>query len=186
MLVGEQGYGDDYWYTGGQARAAQRGFTCPETGGGFGGDCHGTLAQWQALFPHANVYAVGFSLGSGVKGDGVIHDLQVGNTDYQFTDEPAVTRVPVTGAATVTQTEKHHAQVVRVHIATDALGANQVQGKKLWFKVTSDGDVAYRAKLGAGTQSDVNLRFADDTGKHTVVIYKGGQVDQKVVVKTNS
>jgi len=32
----------------------------------------------------------------------------------------------------------------------------------------------------------VNLRFADDTGEHTVVIYKGGQVDQKVVVKTSS
>ncbi len=184
VLVGEPTYGDDYWYTGGQARAAQRGFTCPETGGGFGGDCHGTLAEWKSTLPDSELYAAGFSLGSGVEGDGVIHDIQVGDTDYQFTDEPAITTADVTGDATVTQVDKRGAQIVKVDIATDPLGANQVEGTKLWFKITDNDDVVYHAKLGAGDEAHVQLRFPDGTGKHKVVIFKGGEVDQKVVVKT--
>ena len=185
VLVGEPTYGDDYWYTGGQARAAQRGFTCPETGGGFGGDCHGTLAEWQTTLPDASVYAVGFSLGSGIEGDGVIHDLQVGDTDYQFTSEPAVTTVGVTGDATATQTEKRGAQVLKVDIVTDPLGENEVQGAKLWFKITDNDDVVYHAKLGADEEAHVNLRFEDGTGKHKVLISKGGaDVVQKFVIRT--
>ena len=184
VLVGEPTYGDDYWYTGGQARAVQRGFTCPETGGGFGGDCHGTLAEWKSTLPDSELYAAGFSLGSGVEGDGVIHDIQVGDTDYQFTDEPAITTADVTGDATVTQVDKRGAQIVKVDIATDPLGANQVEGRKLWFKITDNADVVYHAKLGAGDEAHVQLRFPDGTGKHKVVIFKGGEVDQKVVVKT--
>ena len=135
-------------------------------------------------FPDAKLYAVGFSLGSGVKGDGVIHDIQVGDTDYQFTDEPAITTADVTGDATVTQVDKRGAQIVKVDIATDPLGANQVEGRKLWFKITDNDDVVYHAKLGAGDEAHVQLRFPDGTGKHKVVIFKGGEVDQKVVVKT--
>jgi hypothetical protein len=50
---------------------------------GSGSDRHGTLTQWQAAFPNALLSAAGFSLGSGIKADGVIHDIQVGDTDYQ-------------------------------------------------------------------------------------------------------
>ena len=184
VLVGEPAYGDDYWYTGGQARAAERGFTCPETGGGFGSDCHGTLAEWKQALPNAEMYAVGFSLGSGVKGDGVIRDIQVGDTDYQFTSEPEVTKVDVTGTATTNQYEKRHAKRLNVRIVTHELGDNQVVGKKLWFRITADGHTVYHAKLGAGSDSRVHLRFADGTGKHIVVINKGGKLDQKIVIRT--
>ena len=185
VLVGEPVYGDDYWYTGGSARAALRGFTCPETSGGSGSDCHGTLAQWQAAVPTAELYAAGFSLGSGVQGDGVLHDLQVGDTDYQFTSEaqaPDVTVVPVTGSATVTRVDRPKATLLKMHFASDPLGANEVQGTKLRFRVTDNGSTVYRATMSADAQAFVKLRYAKGTGKHKVQILKNGAVDQTFVL----
>jgi len=184
VLVGEPTYGDDYWMSTGSSIYKNHHDLCPDTSGGSGSDCHGTLAQWQQAFPDASVYAAGFSLGSGIKGDGVIHDIQVGDTDYQFTDEPAITTVDVTGDATVSQVEKRAATIVKVDITTDPLGENQIEGAKLWFKITDNDDVVYHGKLGAGDEAHVQLRLPDGTGKHRIVIYKAGEVDQKVVVKT--
>lgn len=106
-LVGEQVYSTgapgtaltDWWYTGGSARAASRGITCPSTTGGSGSDCHGTLAQWAEALPAAEVYAGGFSLGSGVQGQGVLRSVSFGDTEYVFTDREAPTAAP-----TVTET----------------------------------------------------------------------------------
>ena len=178
ILVGEPIYGDDYWYTGGQARAALRGFTCPQTTGGSGSDCHGTLAEWQQALPNAKVYAAGFSLGSGIKGDGVIHDIQVGDTDYTFTSEPAITKVPVTGTATANEVVRLHVTILRLTFATDPLGANQVAGKKLTFKVTDNGEVLFRDTMGPAEKSSVTLKLAEGSGKHKVQILKNGVVDR--------
>jgi hypothetical protein len=178
ILVGEPIYGDDYWYTGGQARAALRGFTCPQTTGGSGSDCHGTLAEWQQALPNAKVYAAGFSLGSGIKGDGVIHDIQVGDTDYTFTSEPAITKVPVTGTATANEVVRLHVTILRLTFATDALGANQVAGKKLTFKVTDNGEVLFRDTMGPAEKSSVTIKLAEGSGKHKVQILKNGVVDR--------
>jgi hypothetical protein len=182
VLVGEPAYGGDFWYTGGTTRATAHGVTCPETSGGSGSDCHGTLAEWQQALPNAEVYAVGFSLGAGIKGDGVIHDLQVGDTDYQFTSEPAITTVPVSGEATVRQLDYRHSSVLRIHLATDQLGENQAQGKKLTFKVTADDEVVYRNKMGADEDGYAKLRFAEGTGRHVVEIFKNGDLDQRFVL----
>jgi hypothetical protein len=184
ILVGEPIYHGDYWLSTSSDIYKNHHDLCPETTGGSGSDCHGTLAEWQAEFPDAKVYAAGFSLGSGVKGDGVIRDIQVGDTDYQFTSEPEVTKVDVTGTATTNQYEKRHAKRLNVRIVTHELGDNQVVGKKLWFRITADGHTVYHAKLGAGSDSRVHLRFADGTGKHIVVINKGGKLDQKIVIRT--
>jgi hypothetical protein len=184
ILVGEPVYGDDYWLTPSSDVYKNHHDLCPDTSGGSGSDCHGTLAQWQTALPNAQLYAAGFSLGSGIKGDGVIHDLQVGDTDYEFTDEPAVTTTDVTGDATVTRSEKRNVQILKVKITTEALGENEVQGHRLGFKISDNDDVVYHAKLGAGETSLVNLRFAAGTGRHKVVIVKAGEVDQTFVVKT--
>jgi hypothetical protein len=184
VLVGEPTYGDDYWMSTGSSIYKNHHDLCPSTTGGSGSDCHGTLAQWQAAFPNAKVYAAGFSLGSGIKGDGVVRDIQLGDTDYEFTDEPAVTTVDVTGHATATQSEKRDAQILKVHFVTDALGPNQVEGTKLWFKVTDNDETVYHAKFGADDEANLSLRFDDGTGKHKVLIYKAGEVDQKIVIKT--
>lgn len=178
ILVGESVYNGDYWYPGGTARATAHGITCPETTGGSGSDCHGTLAEWQTAVPSAAVYAVGFSLGSGVKGDGVIHDIQVGDTDYQFTSEPVITTVPVTGNVSANEVVRRHSTVLKLSFATDALGENQAQGKKLTFKVTDNGELVFRDKMGADETSYLKQRFVDGSGKHTIQVLENGAVDR--------
>ena len=45
---------------------------------------HGTLDQWRTAFPGAVVKAFGFSLGSGVLGDGMINSIVFNGTTYTF------------------------------------------------------------------------------------------------------
>lgn len=57
--------------------------TFPNVGGG-GGPRNGSLATWNASFPDAKVKAIGYSLGSGIKGDGVISRIVAGGSTYTF------------------------------------------------------------------------------------------------------
>src|SRR5699024_8552172 len=57
----------------------------PHQGGGYGSLWYGTLAEWSAAFPSAQLDVVGWSLGSGVKGGGVIDTMTFGETTYEFT-----------------------------------------------------------------------------------------------------
>jgi hypothetical protein len=83
ILVGEPGtYGNDWWVSNGSADFVKAG--APSHTGGSGSDNHGTLDQWRAAFSHARVLAFGFSLGSGVKGDGVINAIDFNDTRYTF------------------------------------------------------------------------------------------------------
>jgi len=44
--------------------------------------------------PTAKVYAGGFSLGSGVQGDGVLRAVNLGANSYVFTDAPKAAAAP--------------------------------------------------------------------------------------------
>lgn len=84
ILVGEPGsYGNDWWASNGSAQFVRDG--APVHGDGYGSQNHGTLEQWRASFPNAVVEAFGFSLGSGVKGDGVLNAIDFDDTRYTFT-----------------------------------------------------------------------------------------------------
>jgi hypothetical protein len=84
ILVGEPVYDGDWWLSGGSA-AAQA--AAPVVGGsGFGGTYHGTLDAWQANLADADVLAFGFSLGSGLKGDGIIEAINFAGTRYTFAE----------------------------------------------------------------------------------------------------
>lgn len=88
ILVGEPAsYGNDWWLNDKAAAFVMAG--APVVGGGSGSPWHGTLDQWRAAFPDAVVDAFGFSLGSGVKGDGIIDSLTFGGTTYTFGEAPA-------------------------------------------------------------------------------------------------
>ena len=63
-------YGNDWWLNNGAEQFVKDG--APSRTDGSGSTNHGTLDQWRAAFPNAQVLAFGFSLGSGVKGDGVL------------------------------------------------------------------------------------------------------------------
>lgn len=87
ILVGEKVYDGDWWLNNAAKQSVKDG--APVTGGGSGSNWHGTLDQWRASFPDANVTAFGFSLGSGVKGDWTIESIDFAGTNYTFV-EPVV------------------------------------------------------------------------------------------------
>lgn len=83
ILIGEPGvYGNDWWLNNAAKQFVKDG--APSHTGGFGSANHGTLDQWRTAFPNAGVTAFGFSLGSGVKGDGVLNAINFGDTRYTF------------------------------------------------------------------------------------------------------
>lgn len=94
ILVGEPGvasYGNNFWLSVSSAQAAQSQFakdSAPHNGGGYGSAWYGTAQEWLTAFPDATVKAIGYSLGSGVKGDFVITKLFAGCTNYTFKSLP--------------------------------------------------------------------------------------------------
>lgn len=83
ILIGEPGvYGNDWWLNNAAAQFVKDG--APSHTGGSGSANHGTLDQWRSAFPDAEVLAFGFSLGSGVKGDGILNAINFAGTRYTF------------------------------------------------------------------------------------------------------
>ena len=89
ILVGETVYGDDWWLNNAAEQFVKDG--APNAGGGSGSAWYGTLDEWRAAFPEANVVAFGFSLGSGVKGDGVLDAITFAGTRYTFAEKVVLT-----------------------------------------------------------------------------------------------
>lgn len=81
-LVYESVYGQDLWLTNGSSAAVKA--NAPVNGGGNGSQWHGTIDQWLAKYPGAQVTGIAFSLGSGVKGDGTINSITAGCATYLF------------------------------------------------------------------------------------------------------
>ena len=85
ILIGEPGvYGNDWWLNNAAKQFVKN--KAPSYAGGSGSANHGTLDQWRDAFPDAQVTAFGFSLGSGVKGDGVLTAINFAGTRYTFAE----------------------------------------------------------------------------------------------------
>jgi len=89
-------YGNDWWLANSGKQFVKDG--APSHTGGFGSDNHGTLAQWKVAFPGAKVFQAGWSLGSGVKGDGFINNFVIAGDTYTFAPAPALTTKVLTAA----------------------------------------------------------------------------------------
>jgi hypothetical protein len=88
ILVGEPGaYGDSWWLT----RPWTDVSLTNAPGAAFGYDHAGTLAQWDTAFGSAQVLAFGFSLGSGVYGDGTVNAIHFADTTYTFAKDVVLT-----------------------------------------------------------------------------------------------
>lgn len=84
ILVGERVYGENWWLSNSSTAAFKALDPSGAEDGGNGSAYFGTLAQWAAAAPAARIVKVGFSLGSGVHGDGVVHAVVAGGTRYTF------------------------------------------------------------------------------------------------------
>lgn len=81
-IIYEPVYGGNWWLS--NASLQHMRTNAPHTGGGSGSPYYGTLAEWSAAYPNAQTLWVGFTLGSGVQGDGVVHSMYFGCHVYTF------------------------------------------------------------------------------------------------------
>ena len=181
LLVGEPVYGANWWLTGGSSAEAKAVDPSGGNDGGNGSAWFGTLAEWGTALPNARVYAGGFSLGSGVKGDGVIHSITYGGTTYGFTSNPSSTTVIRNVHGTSAVRVRMHG--VRIHLRSEAQPPNTVLGKKLRWRVRVDGLLVFRGSQGFGAHDIVRQHFATGSGKHTIKVFKNGHRVRRVVVR---
>ncbi len=181
LLVGESVYGDNWWLTNGSSAAAKAADPSAEQNGGNGSEWFGTLAQWKAAMPDATVYAGGFSLGSGIKGDGVVADIHFDDNVFTFTGQAAPMVVDVTGDFVATK-DGRKAKVV---MTSDAQLENTVLGGKLNWKIRVDGDVVFKTAQGFGDEDTWQRKFPKGTGKHIVQVFKDGELVKQLTVHTN-
>lgn len=120
ILVVENAYGGiggNLWNPSiwGQSTGTSIDTTKYPTAGGGGGSRNGSLSDWNIAFPNAKVRAIGYSLGSGVKGDGIISSITVNSTAYTFGLPPVVApTVSVTSPAQNGATRTNVANTLRV------------------------------------------------------------------------
>ena len=149
------------------------------------GNRNGSPAPCSALrptaLPNARVHAGGFSLGSGVKGDGVIDQMTYDGTTYRFTSTSADVKTIANVDGTATTTLRTHG--VRIDLRSEAQPAHTVLGAKLDWKVKVDGHVKARITQGFGDHDVVRQHFTTGSGRHVVKVIKNGVMVQRTVVR---
>lgn len=109
ILVGEKVYGNTWWLSNGSAPFVKT--NAPNTGGGYGSSWYGTANEWLSKFPNAKVLAIGYSLGSGVNGNGVIKEINLGCVKYTFDLPPVMVKVHILKYLTDEETKSGISQV---------------------------------------------------------------------------
>jgi hypothetical protein len=164
-------YAEGFYWTNGT------GFGVDNGTGNMGYKSYGTLAQYQAANPSAQVSSIGYSLGSGVKGDAVISKITIGETAYTFDALPPATPtnlLPPTGTtasnpnfsmswntvsgASVYQYRTSNAQVNETTLgpviySDDSSSSNYTIGANTVTRANSNtpqGDYFWQVRAGAG------------------------------------
>lgn len=189
VLVGEPVYGGNWWLTNGSSAEAKAADPSGADNTGNGSEWFGTLAQWKAALPDARILAGGFSLGSGVKGSGVIRSISYQDTEYHFTDAavPAPVVEPpadVTGSSSVVKASLRHSVRVRIDLLSGPQPAGTVLGHRLPWRIVVDGSTVFRTSQSFADRDVWTGRFAKHTGKHVVKVIEDGALARKVVVRT--
>jgi hypothetical protein len=219
ILIGESIYGvdangnyTDWWLSNSSSAAAK---AADPSGAADNANCgcgstagiHGTLAQWKTAIPAAKMYAGGFSLGSGVKNDGVIGSISYDGVSYVPTNEAkptattpgqggtttpsptaTTTATPTKPVKDVTGTVKAKTPNIlrlKLNFVSDATPTGSTEGKALKYKVKVDGVLASKVTQGAA-EKDVFARvFPRNSGIHKVQVYKNGALVSTYKVRTS-
>lgn len=161
-LVGESIYGNNWWLSNGAAQFVKDG--APNTGGGNGSNWFGTPNEWLSSFPNAQVKAIGYSLGSGVHGDGVIKRISLGCTDYTFSLAAPTLTAPSNGATVNGASVTNSWSTVDGAVKYEYQSFNDAAGHNLRFDGTYTATSKTATNVADGTVFYWHVRAIDSTG----------------------
>lgn len=188
ILVGEPVYTNgegeiEWWLTNGSSGDAKDADPSGTNDGGNGSAYFGTLAEWSAALPDAKVLAGGWSLGSGIEGDGIVRDMTYGDTTYTFTKDAAPLPVerPVADATISVPKPK----VAKVKVTATQPEGTQPTAKGAYYKVlkvnprTGWTDKVAHGRIFAGTTDRVRVQFPHSHKRMQVQVISYGEVIAK-------
>ena len=173
ILVGESVYDGIWWATNSSSAAVRT--AAPRNGGGYGSDFFGSLNEWRQAMPDALVLEAGWSLGSGVLGDGVLSSITVGTTIYSFSganrapsapDATATTRLGTSVVVDLTGTDAD-GDAITYAVESVTGGTATVAGDELTFT-----PAANRVGAASVTYSATDARGASSTGTVSITVRK--------------
>ncbi|MDN5745058.1 MAG: Ig-like domain-containing protein, partial [Nocardioidaceae bacterium] len=150
ILVGERTYANgnplyqdittstNWWLTNGSSQAFKD--LAPSHDGGNGSTNNGTLTEWRGALPaEATVLKSGWSLGSGVKGDGDIESITVGTTTYEFKANraPEASDASRAIAAGLTRSVRLAATDADGDALTYSVNGKELSGNKFTYKAST-------------------------------------------------
>jgi hypothetical protein len=155
--------------------------------GGSGSYYHGTPAEWDAALTNNVVNKIGWSLGSGVHGDGYIHDIAYGDgndIDFAVGSEPPPADTPVAPHVVDNSTTACRQVNIDVTLPEPASGTfydpatinyRVMVGGKLQDKGTfSAGDEYTAVRTFSKTRGSVKYKvFESETGYANILVSQG-------------
>jgi len=185
VLVGEPVYGNVWWLTGGSSQTAKDADPSGAQNGGNGSEWFGTLEQWRTALPNAQVLAGGFSLGSGVHGDGTLVSMTYGTTTYEFAQDTVVQPRFIHSATKTCGT-------ISTQVRVSDIPAGAIADPEFYdFKVTvtnrrtGETVTGDNGRLRPGQSSSFLRKFGEDSGARDVRILKDGEQVRLVRVATD-
>lgn len=130
-----------------------------------GGGVHkgGNVNDWLSAFPNAKVKAIGYSLGSGVKGDFVITKLTAGCTNYTFGPQAPTLIVATPAENSYASTVANSNKLKITGTFTDDVKANYAT-----MQLVKDGNsVAIGTLYGFGSVYNPAATYANADGSYT-------------------
>ncbi len=137
------------------------------------------------------VFAYGFSLGSGIKGDGVLRSQTYDGDEYIFTDEtnvaPGTPEAHTQSAPVVANlTWANQNKKTDITFTSNNPAANDtLRGTKVAWRITVDGVGKFSSTMGWGEYEHYVDAYPKSDPNHVVRVYKNGALFSTRTVTTN-
>lgn len=173
ILVGEPVYGDKWWMPNSYCNTWCD--TLPITYVGGGGSAHSaTLDQWSAALDESNVVSIGFSLGSGVEGDGTIHSLTLGSDCYKFGADVVVPTTTTTTESSQSSTTTDSSATSTSESSTTSSTSGTSSTSSSVGTTTSTDAIAPVGRVDTGSKDDVgDLAYTGTSDQLPVLVWIG-------------
>lgn len=180
ILVGEPVYGDKWWMPNSYCNTWCDTLSITYSGGGGGSAHSATLDQWSAALDESNVIAIGFSLGSGVHGDGTLRSLTLGNDCYRFGADVVVPSTSTTTTTTTTGSSTSSSTTTTSETSDTSSSSSSATATDSSSSATSTttsnqtvGHVGNESPIDVGTVGEKGLAYTGTSDQLPIILWIG-------------